>query len=109
MNSCVTGGELIGADLHFGLVDRVFLIALPELVNPAEAVFGCEDFSGQAGKLLLQASGAFQEAEPNQEQDRPAERLRAASVCANEAAIDNQSAFCSRASSLTSSNDIGSP
>ena len=36
------GRQLVGADLHLGLVDLVLLVRLPELVDPAEAVIGLE-------------------------------------------------------------------
>ena len=46
--------QLVGADLHLGLVDLVLLVRLPELVDPAEAVVGLE--YGFVGKPLSRSS-----------------------------------------------------
>lgn len=34
--------QLVGADLHLGLVDLFLLVRLPELVDPSQAVVGFE-------------------------------------------------------------------
>ena len=48
------GGQLVGANLHFGGVDFVFALGLPELVHPAQAVAGLKHLGGQRGQQALQ-------------------------------------------------------
>ena len=38
------GGQFSGTDLHFGGVDLILFLGLPELVHPAEAIISSEGF-----------------------------------------------------------------
>ena len=51
--------QLVGADLHLGLVDLVLLVRLPELVDPAEAVVGLEHRLRQTLQQVLHLGARF--------------------------------------------------